>query len=326
MKIYPKQKVNAFLAAIVSGLAGGMLSGGYAGLDDVLFARVAGLAILTAGLVQAYQDLLQDPPASGSSDLILGVGRAVLGGWLLLFPAQWTARMPAVLAGAVLFHGLYILQQAVLLRRARPRKAATLAGLSLVSLVLGGAMALLPDGLLATVGLALPLYADAGMLLATGFLLLFTLSDEEEALPAKKPRAKKPAAQKPVKAPQEQPAAANGKPAGTDGEGSAPPQDAPAPDEAAAEKEKPTEPEQAGPAAENDSPAAEPGESARAAAESERAEQARRAAARREKEEEQAAMSALQALGHMAGKAKKRAGQTAKNTVAGFKAGLRGDE
>lgn len=322
MKIYPKQKVNAFLAAIVSGLAGGMLSGGYAGLEDALFARVVGLAILTAGLVQAYQDLLQDPPASGSSDLILGVGRAVLGGWLLLFPAQGAAGMRQLLTGAVLFHGLYILQQAVLLRRARARKAAILAGLALVSLGFGLAMALLPDSLLAALGLALPLYADTGMLLAAGFLLLFTLSEGEEPLPGKKPHVKKPAAaaKKPGKAPQEGPAAAN---EGADG--AAPPQDARPPEKAAAadagaEKETQTQTEPAG--------GAETGEAARAAAEREQAEQARRAAraARREKEEEQAAMSALQALGHMAGKAKKRAGQTAKNTVAGFKAGLHDGE
>ena len=256
-----RQKMQTFCSALIALLAGGLLSGGYAAVGTPLFAQVLGGLLLAAGLVQLAQELLDRQPAAGSADLLLGAGKLIAGLWVLLHTADAAAQYFTLPAAVMLYHGLYLLQQASTLRRARRQTAVLLAGMGAVA----AAAALLPLCIPADAQSAFPLelclFADGVALLAAGVLLLFVRAPKAAAQPAEKP-AEKPAAQSAEK-PTAQPA------------------------------EKPAE-----------KPAAQSAEKPAADA------------------DEDSGAAFLQGLGRLAARAKKRAGDTAKATVSGFRDGL----
>lgn len=285
MTIFPKQRTNLFLAAMIAGLAGGAVSTGMAQPTDPLYALLLGAAVALAGAVQLYQELTQ-PPAPGSSDLLLGTAQLVFGAALALRAKTLAAGgIDTAVYALVIFYALTVLQLAANQRKVRKKFAVLFALAGAVPFVMALVPLLLPFGF----GLALALYAACIALLIAAVSVTFLLPFEQQKA---KEQAKKLA----------------------DAEKKA---EKPAP--------KPLTPEEQAAKEEADRRKAE--KAAQAAAAKKAAEAARKAQqAKEDAEAEAEARKLLVGLGGLAGKAKKKVTSTAKNTVDGFKDGLKGGD
>lgn len=284
MTIFPKQRSNLFVATAIAGLAGGSLSTGLVAITDPLFALVLGAAVALSGLVYVYQELTQ-PPAPGSSDLLLGAAQLVAGAAMALNAQQAAGFIEPAVYALVIFYALTVLQVAANQRKARQKLAAVCALAGAVPLV----MAVVPLVLPFSFGAAYALYAACLALAIAAVAVTFLLPFEEQK--AKEQAQKLADAEK----------------------------------KAAKPAPKPLTPEEQAAKAEADRLKAE--KAAREAEARKAAEAARKAQqAKEDAEAEAETMNLMAGLGGLVGKAKRKAADTAKNTVAAFNEGKNGGD
>ena len=284
MTIFPKQRTNLFLTAFIAGLAGGTLGTGFLAATDSLFVLVLGAAVALAGVVQIYQELTQ-PPAPGSSDLLLGIGQLVGGAAMALHADSAAAFVETAVYALVIYYALTVLQLAANLRRAHKKWAAIFAAAGAVPFVMAAVPLVLPFGF----GMALCLYAACAALVVAGVVVAFLLPFEQQKV--KEQAQKLAAAEKKAEKPAPKPLT---------------PEQQAAKEEAARLKAE---------------KAAKEAEARKAAEAARKARQAKEDA-----EAEAEARKLLSGLGALAGKAKKKAADTAKNTVTAFKEGQNGTD
>ncbi len=175
MMIFPRQRVNLFLATFIAGLSGGALGIGLVSADNPTFALMLGAAVTLCGVVQIYQELTQ-PPVPGSSDLLLGAGQLVGGVALMLFSDHGSGFVDPAVRALTIFYALTVLQLAANLRQAHKKIALIFAVAGAVPFV----MAVVPFVLPFSIGLAPTLYAACAALVIAAVVVTFLLPFEEQ--------------------------------------------------------------------------------------------------------------------------------------------------
>ncbi|MCI2047051.1 MAG: DUF308 domain-containing protein [Faecalibacterium sp.] len=281
MDMQKRQKLNIFLSAVISATTYGMLLQGYAPSSE-LFLRLLGGMIATAGGVLLWEDLSAKEANFGSSDIILGTAKLLLGGWILLYPASAAPYLSVLVAGMLFFHSLSLLQLAAETRHLHKGKAIRMAVAGGITAAAGILVVVLRNTAYRETLLSIGLLVDTAALFVTGFLLLFVRKKAAEPSKAEKQPTGKVKSQAAA-------AAAIGENAPV--AGAALTADAqPALPQADAEEDAPVPltPEQIA----------------------------------QDKEDEAAAQDMLKGLGRMASRVGKRASDTAKATVRGFQDGM----
>ena len=339
MKPFYHQKISLFLSAVLAGLIASFITGKYFD-SNVTLLRLIGGMVLALGLLLVLLELVSHRPQPGSSDLVVGAGKAAVGVWLMVNAADRVDSFVPLLGYMACFHCIYLLQQCLAARDKR-KTSLFLLGTAAGSLVAGLSLLFLPSSGSTSFTLVYALYLDAGMLLLGGILLLF-YRPAKAAAPASVPARPAKAAPAPAKpAPAKVPAAAA---AAVSAAASAPaavsvsapaavsasaPADGSAPasaaaDSAAADSAAPAaadaSAQEAAPA--DGSLAADIAAPAADAAVPSAAEAAPAAAPAAEGTDEDSAYFVSQ-LSHWAKKAKKQMHSTARETAKGFREGLR---
>jgi hypothetical protein len=294
MTMIKRQKLNAFLSAVIAGTAGALLAQGYEG-DSLIFIMMLGGMILASGLFLLLEDALGKNADFGSSDIIIGTCKAAVGLWIMLKRDVAATNLREILAAVILYHCLYLLQQAAETRFWEKKKAKLVLLTAVVSGAAGLLLYFLPSFLDPLLFQQICLFADAAALLVAAFVLLRAKAGapaEKDKKPAAK-AAPVPTEDRTVSAAQPAAAAAVSGAAGASAADAAP-ASAPA---APAEDARPAEPETPAIPLPKEEPLSP--------------------------EDRAAAQDALKGLGRLASRAKKSMKQTAKNTVKEFHAGMR---
>jgi uncharacterized membrane protein HdeD (DUF308 family) len=298
MTMIKRQKLNAFLSAVIAGTAGALLAQGYEG-DSLIFIMMLGGMILASGLFLLLEDALGKNADFGSSDIIIGTCKAAVGLWIMLKRDAAAANLREILAAVILYHCLYLLQQAAETRFWEKKKAKLVLLTAVVSGAAGLLLYFLPSFLDPLLFQQICLFADAAALLVAAFVLLRAKAGapaEKDKKPAAK-AAPVPTEDRTVSAAQPAAAAAVSGAAGATGASVPDAAPASAPAAAPAEETRPAEPETPVIPLPKEEPLSP--------------------------EDRAAAQDALKGLGRLASRAKKSMKQTAKNTVKEFHAGMR---
>lgn len=316
MKIGLRQKINIFISAGVAGTLGSMLATSY-GLDSAAFYWSLGALLIAAGLATMLMDVLGKQITTGSSDVILGTEKIAAGIWVLA--AQKTAQENVrwLLGAIALYHAVYLVQQAVEVRRLQRSRMAIFLTTAALSLIAAAAVAFLPEAMAKYMDAGVCMILDCAALLIAGVSLLLVRQDKTAAAPAKSAPAVRPASSvRAAPAARPEPASPAASAAATAPLG-APVLPLTDPASAAPVSEETSAPAQA-------SSAEESTLSEQPAAEAEPAAPAPSARQQREDRENTAAASdALKSFGRFAGKLRDRTVKTASATVSGFKDGLK---
>ncbi len=337
MKIGLRQKINIFISAAVSGSIASMIAGGY-GLDEAMLFWTLGGLLIAAGLATMLMDVMGRQITTGSSDVILGVEKIAAGVWVLVAQKAAMENAKWLLAAIALYHSVYLVQQAVEVRRLQRSRMEIFVVTAMVSLVAALGIAFLPVSMQKYLDAGSCLLLDCAALVIAGVSLLLVRAPKEA--PKAAPAAKAAAAPRPAAPVRAAAPAQAGSSADTGavliGAAEPLPEPAaqqPAAQEAASAAETPAEDAENGAAAAPEAaaeateaaPAAETAPAAdEAAAEAEEAPAPRPAAARQAEDRANtaAANDALRSFGRMAGKFRDRTVKTFSGTVSGFKEGM----
>ncbi len=307
MNMQKRQKLNIFLSAAISATTFSMLLQGYAPSSE-LFLRLLGGMIAAAGVALLGEDLSAQEANFGSSDIILGTAKCLLGGWILLYPSAAAPYLSVLVAGILFFHSLSLFQLAAETRHIHQGKAIRMAAAGAITAAAAILVVVLRNTAYRDMLLKLSLLVDTAALLVTGVLLLFVRKKAQGERPKAEQR---PAAAKPKTA--AAPAAAISENASASAAVNTAGTMLVAAENVAADAMTPaasslTTVQPAVLSAEDDDDAPEAPLTPEQIAQ--------------EKEEEAAATDVLKGLGRMASRVGKRASSTAKATVRGFKDGL----
>ena len=178
MKISLRQKINIFISAAVVGTAGSMLTSGYS-TDTAMFYWTLGGLLIAAGLATMLMDVMGRQVTTGSSDVILGAEKIAVGVWVLVQQQTAMENVHWLLAAVALYHALYLVQQAVEVRRLQRSRMAIFLTTAVLSFVSALGIAFLPVQAQKYLDVGLFMILDCAALLISGVSLLLVKAPKD---------------------------------------------------------------------------------------------------------------------------------------------------